>query len=85
MRGSLSGAAGEEERASILFIHLFIYFDGAKQHYIPLRMNKEGARSSSQLRWEVELGGVGGGDHVSHKLSSEQNPGSEGGSCIINV
>lgn len=61
MRGSLSGAAGEEERASILFINLFIYFDGEKQHYIPLRMKKEGARSSSQLRWgvgvEVELGG----------------------------
>lgn len=63
MRGSLSAAAGEEERASILFIHLFIHFDGEKQHYIPLRMKKEGARSSSQLRWgvgvEVELGGEG--------------------------
>lgn len=57
MRGSLSGAAGEEERASILFIHLFIYFDGEKQHYIPFAYEQGGG----QKQLAAEVGGGGGG------------------------
>lgn len=71
--------------ASILLIYLFIYFDGEKQHYIPLRMKQGGGQKQLTAEVGVDGGGGVGGDHVTHELSSEQNPGREGGSCIINV